>query len=172
MNFYDFLSEDLEFIENRSSLSLDDYEVCRDDFTIEGRIYDQALEPVLKGVRTATSSNLVSVSGILDEIEKEEDQLSFQTFNVIENAVIEGFKQKTKLSIQVFANKELTIFNIVSIPTEFVFPYTQKHEELFPDLYDELGSLCRMIMLEDDSNLADDAINLKYSLQKFFEQVE
>jgi|GEM_PF-5580128 len=170
MSLDSFLNENFEFIKDKQPSNIDDYTSSFGGFEFDSDIYDQAMQPIIQVAQTATSSLEVPIADIMSVLKAENDQLQLQGYNIIEAVDIEGFNLKKKLKIQVFTDRELSVFNVVSIPTEFVFPYTQKYEDLYPDLFDELGSLCRMIMLEEDENLTFDAILLKKSLQNYFEQ--
>jgi hypothetical protein len=170
MDFANFLDFDFEFINKKQPTDLKDYVGSMNGYEFDPDFYDQAMDPIINVARTATSSLEVPVDNILSELNDESEQLELQGYNVIDEADIDGFSLKKKLKIHVFTDREISVFNVVSIPTEFVFPYTQKYENLYPDLFDELSSLCRMIMLEEDKNLTGDAILLKKSLQNYFEQ--
>ncbi|MBT3226315.1 MAG: hypothetical protein HN580_27485 [Deltaproteobacteria bacterium] len=170
MNIDNFLDEDISFIEKRDSSNFDDYEFSMADCIIAGRVYDQVVDLIYQEVEAGTSSLVVPISDILEGINSEPEHFELQGYNSIDETAVEGFRLIKKLKLQIFTDRELSVFKVVSIPTEFVFPYTKKYEDLYPDLFDELGSLCRMIMLEEDENLTVDAILLKRSLQNYFEQ--
>ncbi len=174
MSFKNIFGDTVSFIYKRSSDTLmDGYEVFGEDVVLSSESYDQIMEPIIQKVATSTTTFLdIKLSTYLDDLDSV-DEFDTELQGEAEYSTdmgLEGFRIKKKLKMIITTNKKLSTIHILSIPSEFIFEYQPNIEDYFTELKDELESLCRIIMLEDDDNLSLDAIDLKKSLLNFFEE--
>lgn len=173
MNFENLFSENHSFFKKKSSESMADKgEIFGTEVSFSEEIYDHIIEPILEGVSTATTEvPLIDLSILIDEDYDEENEIEFQGQTEYPAELgLEGFLVKKNLKMIVTTTRKFSIIRILSIPTEFICDYKPDISGYFPDLKDELSSLCRMIMVEDDDKLTEDAIDLKKSLLRHFEK--
>lgn len=170
MNFENFFNQDNSFIDEKiSEINLDDYEKgWKGEITFQ--TYDEVITPILRNISEVTLSPSFPLDISLylndDDSSVEEEEVVQGGGKVILNLDLDGYILKDQLKALITTNFKITTIRIFLIPTEFIFCYQQNVEDYFPELKEEIESLCRMVMLEEDDKLAQDAIALKKSLQK------
>ena len=117
---------------------------------------------ILKFVPLISGSKPLQVSNILEDKFEEQGVLTFEG-----KIGVVGVKLIRPIQFYAKTNKEISILTSIFIPNDFVLEYEPDISDYLPQLKEELESLCRMILKEDDLNLTNDARLLKQRLGKY-----
>ncbi len=173
MNFENIFNQDNSFIDEEiSNINLGDYEKgWKGEITFQ--TYDEVMTPILCNIsKVALSPSFpLDISLYLDDDLSVEEEVIQGGGKVILDLDLDGFIIKYQLKALITTNFKLATIRVFSIPTEFIFCYQQNVKDYFPELKEEIESLCRMIMLECDDKLAPDAIALKKNLQNIIQPI-
>lgn len=164
--------DNISFIKDEPTIILKGNKSHNKNFVFSNLRVGQSKNTFLKYDSSVSANLKLNVSELLDDLLAEEGEFEFLGSGVFNDQEICGFKTKQEMHFNIITNRSISIVNIISIPSEFVFEYSSNVDDYPNLLKGELGSLCRMIMMEDDKKLTTDALELKKALLELFEKIK